>query len=128
MAYAETGNINHAAREAQCTWTSAKKYVTEHADELQKLREQKKADVLNQMAVTRIRALEELITPHRLVSSSTGELTTLVGVLTDKIQILSGGVTSRSAHLDESDPASRLTPEELEQAAKIRERLAAEVA
>src|SRR3712207_4691536 len=60
LAYAETGSVSHAAHEAGCAFNTAKKYVNDHRDDLTKLRTEKKADVIAQVAALRIRLLEEM--------------------------------------------------------------------
>ncbi len=124
-AYAETGNVAHAAREAGCAYNTAKKYVTDHQDELTKLRNLKRADVVAAMQMVRIRALEELVTPSRLSKASIGELATLTGIMTDKIQLLTGGATTRNESTV-TISRSALTPEDREKARQLREKLLAE--
>ena len=123
QAYAETGNVAHAAREAGCAYNTAKSYVRDHHDELTKLRNEKRADVVTTMMAVRTRALEELITPSRLSKASIPELSTLVGVMTDKIQLLTGGATHRT-ETKMIDPGA-LSPEEREKARQLREKLLA---
>lgn len=100
LAYAETGNITHAAREAGCAFNTAKKYVNDHRAELTELRAEKKADVIAQVAAVRIRILEEMHGATRLSKASLGELATTFGILTDKHQLLTGGATERYERRD----------------------------
>ena len=121
QAYAETGNVAHAAREAGVPYMSAKRYCASIHDDLVKLRNEKRADVVSAMMIVRTRALEELITPSRLSKASIPELSTLVGVMTDKIQLLTGGATHRT-ETKMIDPGA-LSPEEREKARQLRDKL-----
>ena len=123
QAYAESGNVAHAAREAGCAYNTAKSYVRDHHDELTKLRNEKRADVVTTMMLVRARALEELVTPSRLSKASISELSMLTGIMTDKIQILTGGATHR-AETKIVDPGV-LSPEDRERARQLREKLMA---
>ncbi len=120
LAYAETGNVAHAAREAGCAFNTAKSYVNSNRDDLTELRKQKKADVVVQVAAVRIRLLEEMMNPTKLGKSSLYELGTLFGILTDKHQLMTGGATARTES-GPFDPA-RLTTEEVTALAAVAER------
>lgn len=103
LAFAETGNVSHAARAAGCAFNTAKRYVADHRDELTELRAQKKGDVIAQVAELRIRVIEELFGTTRLAKASLYELGTLFGILTDKHQLLTGEATDRYEHRDTTD-------------------------
>jgi hypothetical protein len=104
LAYAESGSISYAAIAAGVAFNTAKSYITEKRDELSKLRNEKKADVIAQVALVRIRILEEMHGTTRLSKSSLGELTMAFGILTDKHQLLTGEVTNRTENVNGDSP------------------------
>jgi molybdenum-dependent DNA-binding transcriptional regulator ModE len=119
LAYAETGSISHAARESGCAYNTAKSYVASHHDDLTDLRNQKKADVVAQVAALRIRLLEEMHTATRLSKASLYELGTLFGILTDKHQLLTGKATSRT---EQTNPLAVWSDDEIDALAAMAER------
>lgn len=119
--YAETGSYSAAAHDAGCTVSTTRKYVLE-SDNLVELRNQKRADVVSVASTARIRLIEAMVDAEKIKRASISELATAVGILTDKIQILTGKATSRNEHIS-VDPSSQLTAEEMEKAAELREKL-----
>lgn len=63
--------------------------------------------------------------PEVIASANLKETATAFGIIIDKFQLLTGQATART-ETGPTDPG-RLTPEEREVAARIREKLAAEV-
>ncbi len=129
LAYAETGNAAHAAREAGCSATAAKRYVTQALadpnDGLDELRREKKADVVKGIHAVRLVLLAAMADPGKIAKASLSEITTSFGILTDKEQLLSGEATSRTEN--RTYDASRLTPDDREQLTRLRDKLAGKV-
>lgn len=123
MVYAETGSQREAARQARCSVGVVKKYLDPVADGLEQLRTQKKADIIEEIGEVRLALLTAMKTPEKIAKASMSELATSFGILTDKHQILTGGATAR-IETGTADPASRLSADELEQLANLREKLA----
>lgn len=109
LAYAETGNASHAARQAGVPIRSAQRYCKEHHDALTQLRQEKRADVVVTMSAVRIAVLEEMATPARIEKASLHELATTAGILTDKIELLTGGATARTETRHADNPRDVLT-------------------
>lgn len=108
LAFAETGNMSHAARKAGCAFNTAKKYIVDHLDELTKLRNEKRGDVVAQVAELRVRVIEEMFTTTRLGKASLSELGILFGILTDKHQLLTGEATDRHEHRNTTEARDTL--------------------
>lgn len=123
LAYAETGKLRHAAREAGCSPSAAKRYVDPVKDGLEHLRTQKKVDIIEEIADVRLALLSAMKSDEKIAKASMAELATSFGILTDKHQLLTNKPTARTESVA-VDPASQLTPEQMEQAAIIREKLA----
>lgn len=128
-AYAMTGKYSEAAKAAGVSETSARRYV-QLDDGLEELRAEKRVATIESIIVkcgeAQEKLLEALIDPSRIAKASMQECATAFGIVTDKRQLLSGQATDRREHVS-ADAASKLTPEEMEQAARIRERLASKV-
>lgn len=125
--YAMTGKYSDAAKAAGVSETSARRYV-KLVDGMADLRAEKTAATIEQVIVKCGEAQEKLLAAMvddaKLSKSSLQEIATAFGIVTDKRQLLSGQATTRSEHSAPVDPALRLTPEEMEQAARIRAKLA----
>lgn len=124
--FAEGGSLGEAAREAGCAKNSARKYAPPPNDELAQLRTQKRADIITRIAEVRSLYLEHLAQPDVMSIATARDAATIVGILTDKHQLLSGAATERK-EVSAIDP-DRLTPEEKAQAARLRAKLLGEVA
>lgn len=126
--FALSGNLSSAARAAGCSKTSARKYVKTD-DEFSAMRAEKTAitieRVIEKCGSVQDALLDMLVDDNRRQKATMQEVATAFGIVTDKRQLLSGDPTTRTEHVA-TDVAARLTPEEMEQAARIRERLASE--
>lgn len=117
--YAETGNVSEAARACGVSESTARKYA--HAsDEFAKVRAQKRVDAIQQVAHERAdfaelladareQYIRHLMTPEVMATADAKDAATIVGILTDKHQLITGGVTARTetnvnGALDISDP------------------------
>lgn len=127
--YAMTGKLTDAAKASGVSKSCAQKYI-HTSDDLEQLRTEKTVATIETIIVkcgeVQEKLLEALTDPARIAKASMQECATAFGIVTDKRQLLSGQATDRREHVS-ADVASRLTAEEMEQAAKIRERLSAQV-
>lgn len=121
-----TNNATQAARAAGCSQTAALAIVREEREQLLAERAQKNGTNLLAEAF-RFAAfvlIGEALQPHKLAAGSTKDLMTAAGIAIDKAQLLSGEPTARTESVT-GDPRGILTREEMEQAARIRAKLAA---
>jgi hypothetical protein len=127
--YAQLGQVSKAARAVGVSWSSAKRYLKQElidpTSELAITRERKKCDIAERMGQVIEAQLEALATPEKINKASYQELSTSLGILTDKRLLLTGQPTSRIENVT-GDPAAKLTPDEMEAASRIRAKLAAE--
>lgn len=127
--YALTRNYAAAAKAAGCSLTAARNYVM-NSDGFEELRAEKQAITIEQIIVkigeVQQKLLEAMLDQAKVDKASMQELATSLGIVTDKRQLLAGNPTTRNENIA-SDAAARLTPEQMEQAARIRERLADKV-
>ncbi len=127
--FALTNNLSEAARSARCSKTSVRKYI-KLDDEFSAMRAEKQAITIEEIIVkigqVQERLLDAMLDETKVAKASMQEIATSLGIVTDKRQLLAGQPTTRNDNIA-SDAASRLTPEQMEQAAKIRERLSAQV-
>lgn len=124
--YSLNGSLTETSKETGVPIATVSKYVNQkEKDQFESFRIEKRSEIIP----TIIAEIEqtELILLHAIrVRAATGEdttrdLATAFGILRDKHQLISGLPTTRTENLTR-DPASVLTPEEMEQAAAIRER------
>lgn len=129
LEYAQTGSYRAAARAVGVSVESARKYLKPGVDtadsSLRQMRTQKKIDIVDKIAEVQIKLLDALIDPQHLKDAGFTSIATTFGILTDKRLLLTGQATQRTETLT-SDPAARLTPDEMEAAARIRAKLAHE--
>lgn len=103
--YAETGNIREAARAAGTPESTTRRYL-KRVDGLAQLRAEKRIEAV--AAVAKERAdfsellldareayIRHLMQPEVVGSASAKDAATIVGILTDKHQLITGGVTAR---------------------------------
>ena len=120
--FAETGSITAAAKAASCSLSTAKKYV-ESRDAFEELRNEKRVDIIAKIAEVQVKILDTMTDEAHLNKASLNDLGVTFGILTDKRLLLSGQATARTETVS-VDPAARLTPDEMEAAARIRAKLA----
>lgn len=94
--YAETGNVAAAAREAGVSKSTAHKYCHSASDEFEQVRTEKRRDIIEQIAEARLLYVEHLMQPAVIAGASAKDSATIVGILTDKHQLLTGGATART--------------------------------
>lgn len=124
VAYAESGNIAHASRAAGVHYNTALKYLRINMPALEEMRREKQGDTIALMQLVRRLALEELTTPGRIKNATNTELGIISGIMTDKLRLLQGESTQNINlnHNRVGDPKV-LTPEEREQARKLRDKM-----
>lgn len=104
--YAETGNISQAAREAGVSKSTAAKYIVQ-TDHLEQVRTQKRteaiaavarerADFGELLAEARERYVRHLLEDEVVLQTTAKDAATIVGILTDKHQLVTGGATQRT--------------------------------
>ncbi len=123
--FAESGNMSRACRDAGVSWALGHNYIKKHFEEFMDHRKEKMGDTLTTLVLVRRLALEELTDPDRLARASTHELAVLAGIMTDKINVISGSPTSRLAIEATGIHAVALSPENRELARKLRDQMLA---
>jgi hypothetical protein len=118
-----TRNGSFAARQAGCAVQTANAYIRNHRDELLQLAHEKKPEIVDQLTAARDALLHQLFQVDTLKTATVGELTKGIGIITDKIQLITGQATSRN-ETGVVDPA-RLTPEERRQLIELRAKMEA---
>lgn len=104
--YAETGNKSEAARAAGVSRTSALRYITADA-QMDSLRQQKRveaiatvarerADFAELLADAREAYIRHLMEPTVIATADAKDAATIVGILTDKHQLVTGAATART--------------------------------
>jgi transposase-like protein len=122
QAYIERGNIAYAARAANVAYKMAHFWVKSHIEDLVAARKEKREDFLAAFNLVRRLALEELSDPVRIKKASTHDLVVIVGVMTDKVNLLQGAPTSH-VRVDSNIRPEALTPEDRERARQLREKM-----
>lgn len=128
--HAVAGTIAETARQLGLPESTVRKYVSPaERDEFAQIRGQKLAEelpkIVDEIAEAQRAIIKAMRDPAKIAQADMRDLATAFGILTDKHQLLTGQPTQRNHNLNEGkDPATILTPEEMEQAARIRERFA----
>lgn len=117
--YAETGSYAETARQCGVSTSTAKHYA-DLADDLEELRKEKRSDIIARIAEVRALYVDHLAKPAILAATTSKDAAVIVGILTDKHQLLSGEPTERHEHSD--SPAERLSRRMDELAARRRAR------
>jgi molybdenum-dependent DNA-binding transcriptional regulator ModE len=129
LEYAQTGSYRAASRAVGVSVESARKYLKAGADDpdspLGRMRTQKKVDVAAKMGDLQIALIDALMSSEKISKASYQELATTLGITTEKRLLIMGQPTSRNENIT-ADPSAKLTPDEMEAAARIRAKLAAE--
>lgn len=121
--YALNGNARETSRVLNVPLATVLKYVDpETKDEFDQVRSEKRVDIIAKAAEVQVKLLDAMAEPVSLARSSLQEKATAFGIVTDKILLITGQPNNRT-HTT-TDATATLTPEEMEQAAKIRERFA----
>lgn len=123
QAFAESGNVGYAAKQANVAYSIARVYCKDNWSDLQDLRRKTQVDIVHDLALLRRMVIQELMDPARLKKASTHELIIMTGILTDKIQLLEGQPTARVAVNQNRLEANNLTPEERERARELQRKL-----
>ena len=123
--FAMTGSLTAAAKAANCGLASAQKYAT-NRDQFEEVRITSRIPIIERIAAAQVKFIDAMVDENRLKKASLAELVNAFDKVTDKQLLLTGQATARTETLA-SDTAARLTPEEMEQAARLRERMAAQV-
>lgn len=125
-AYQAEGTINAAARVTGFHHRTVRKYIEgEPAPTTAAKPAPKKEDIPPQMRRVLVLMLDHLLTPGTIEKMNGQQLAVAMGIIVDKHELLTGEPTVRTES-GSIDPG-KLTPEEREAAARIREKLAAEI-
>ena len=93
-AYAETGSIAATARAAGVPESTARKYAIGE-DEFEEARVEKRLDIIEAIAHARTLYAEHLARPDVVLATQAKDAATVLGILTDKHQLLTGAATER---------------------------------
>ena len=119
-AYAETGSITQAARQAGVSLSTAHVYVRSN-DSFEDVRREKRLDIIEEIARVRQLYIEHLAKPEVMATATAKDAATVFGILTDKHQLLTGEATERKEHLD-PDAARERRRRRIEEMAERRRR------
>ena len=132
--HAMTGSIRQTARDLGVPVATVAAYVnTPSSEQIEQARTEKieavMPSIIDEIAAAQRAIIKAMRDPSKIAEADMRDLATAFGILTDKHQLLTGQPTARNHNLNqEADPAPILTPEELEQMAQLRERLASGMA
>lgn len=123
--FAETGSIAEAARAGGVSKSTAHKYVHTR-DEYEQLRTEKRAEVIGDVATLIAEAREKyvrhLMQPDVIASADAKDAATVIGILTDKHQLITGGATARTEAMSAADARAQLAAQFDELAARRKQR------
>lgn len=130
LEYDQTGSVPKAAAAVGVSKSTASKYIDREKKhpappEVQAVRTKKLADIAERLGDLQVVLIEAMMRPDKINEARYAELATSLGIATEKRLLITGQPTVRNETLT-TDPASRLTPDEMEAAARIRAKLAAE--
>lgn len=125
--YAMNGNARETSRVLNVPFSTVRKHITtDEQDEFAQVRSENLAVVIPNV-IAKIEQVEMVLLDSIMKRAKSGEdsvrdLATAFGILRDKHLLITGQPNNRT-HTT-TDASATLTPEEMEQAAKIRERFA----
>jgi predicted transcriptional regulator len=109
--YAETENIRQTARELRIPESTVRNHVKQD-DEFAQVRAEKRealiGDIAEELAAVRQLYLDHLKQPEVIAAASAKDAAVIVGVFTDKHQLVTGEATERTEHTNADDARSRL--------------------
>lgn len=127
QAYGQTGNLSQTARMVGVTQKQVRRYYQQHQDEMDRVRNKIAVDIVPTMQMVRRLALEELMDPMRMARAQTKDLAIIIGVLTDKINIILGQPTARIAIQKlSSEVVEQFSAEERAKIRQLREKMLAD--
>jgi len=110
--YAETGNLTAAAKSAGVGKATASKYVNS-SDEFEQLRTEKRlatiGNIADELAEVRQLYVNHLKKPEVIATANAKDAATVVGIVTDKHQLVTGNATERTEHVDANAVRNDLT-------------------
>jgi hypothetical protein len=92
--YAETGSVTKAADASGVSRPAASNYVKSD-DEFDEVRREKRHDIIEAIAHARRLYAEHLAKPDIVAATDSRDAATVLGILTDKHQLLTGQATER---------------------------------
>ena len=124
------GKVREAARLVGVSVATASKYIDRERHnppppEVEAVRTQKRVEIAEKFGDLQVALIAALMDKAKIDKASYQELANTLGIATEKRLLITGQPTSRNENIS-TDPAAKLTPEEMEAAAKIRAKLASE--
>jgi transcriptional regulator with XRE-family HTH domain len=98
-AYAETESLTKAAEAAGVSKSTASQYVSLN-DEFEQVRTEKRLDIIEAIAKARIAYAEHLLKPEVVAQADPRDAATVLGILVDKHQLLTGKATERRENVN----------------------------
>jgi molybdenum-dependent DNA-binding transcriptional regulator ModE len=119
--YAETESLTAAAKAVGVSWATAEKYA-KSSDEFEELRVEKRTVLIGsiaaELAEVRQLYLNRLKEPGVIAETSARDAALIIGITTDKFQLVTGEATERSEHVHTDDARARLAGKTDELAAR----------
>jgi hypothetical protein len=97
--YAETESLTRAAEAAGVSLSTASNYVRSN-DEFEEVRSEKRFDIIEAIARARQLYAEHLAKPEVVAQADPKDAATVLGILTDKHQLLTGKATERKENVN----------------------------
>jgi len=124
------GKVREAARRVGVSVATASKYIDRERynpppPEVEAVRTQKRLEIAEKFGDLQVALIDALMDKTKIEKASYQELANTLGIATEKRLLITGQPTSRNETIA-TDPAAKLTPDEMEAAARIRAKLAAE--
>jgi hypothetical protein len=111
-AYIETESLAAAAKAASVSKATAAKYIR-ISDEFEQVRTEKRTaligDVAGELAAVRQLYLDHLKEPAVIAAATAKDSAIIVGVFTDKHQLVTGEATERTEHVNPDDARTELS-------------------
>ena len=107
--YAMNGNARETARVLGVPEATVRKHIAPDVkDEFAQVRAEKRVDIIAKAAGVQIALLDAMIDPDALKKASLQEKATAFGIVTDKIQLMSGEATERHEHRNTTEARDTL--------------------
>jgi hypothetical protein len=121
--YALNGNARETSRVLGVSFETVRKYISpDDKDQFSQIRSEKRIDIIEKAKDVQIKLLEAMIDPKKLAEAKLSEVGVAFGIVTEKIQLLSGEATERHEHRDSTESRNMLLSRVDELAARRRSR------
>lgn len=109
--FADTGSVRGTARAVSLSVSTVQPHC-KRTDEYEHIRTEKRTaligDIAEELAAVRQLYLDHLKQPLVIASASAKDAAVIVGVFTDKFQLVTGEATERTEHVDATDARNQL--------------------